>query len=81
MALKADLKDLDGQLRSATEGRADIPIVASHPVYQYLARRYDLNIKSVLWEPDQFPEERQWSELTGILRDHPAGNGYRGSAA
>jgi zinc transport system substrate-binding protein len=47
------------------------PFIASHPVYEYFARRYGLNIISVHWEPDQVPSEEQWVELQSILNDHP----------
>ncbi|NIO41617.1 MAG: zinc ABC transporter solute-binding protein [Burkholderiales bacterium] len=48
------------------------PLVASHPVYDYFARRYGLNIRSVLWEPDELPTPMQWSELEAMLKEHPA---------
>ena len=48
------------------------PLLVSHPVYQYLARRYGLNLRSVMWEPDEVPRETQWAELKAILKDHPA---------
>ena len=48
------------------------PFVASHPVYDYFARRYGLNIQSVLWEPEEFPSIEQWARLEGLLRAHPA---------
>jgi zinc transport system substrate-binding protein len=41
-------------------------------VYDYLARRYGLNLKSVHWEPDEFPSDAQWSELRAMLIKHPA---------
>ncbi|MCH7810264.1 MAG: zinc ABC transporter substrate-binding protein [Chloroflexi bacterium] len=47
-------------------------MVASHPVYQYLARRYGVNLRSVVWEPKTVPTERQWAELQQILESHPA---------
>lgn len=51
----------------------DRPLLASHPVYPYLARRYGLNLMSVTWEPDKVPSAEQWSELEGVLRERPAG--------
>jgi zinc transport system substrate-binding protein len=44
----------------------------SHPVYDYLARGYGLNIRSVHWEPDEIPTTEQMLELNSILKDHPA---------
>ena len=48
------------------------PLVGSHPVYQYLTRRYTLNLESVHWEPDEAPDEMQWRALEDILEAHPA---------
>lgn len=71
-ALKQDLQTLDEQLKSTTATNPNIPLVASHPVYDYLAQRYSLNLKSVLWEPDEVPNEVQWQELKNLLKKHPA---------
>ena len=46
--------------------------MVSHPVYDYFARRYGLNIVSVHWEPGEVPSGEQWLELKKILKDHPA---------
>ncbi|MCY4513929.1 MAG: zinc ABC transporter substrate-binding protein [Candidatus Tectomicrobia bacterium] len=70
--LEKDLLLLDDRLESAVAGRVSQPLVASHPVYQYLARRYGLNIRSVLWEPEVMPEEAGWQELADILSSHEA---------
>lgn len=67
-----DLRDLDTKINEITQGHSDIPLVASHPVYQYFARRYGLNIKSVMWEPDVMPDEKMWTDLVEILKFHPA---------
>ena len=48
------------------------PLLASHPVYGYFARRYDLRMESVTWEPGEMPDESQWAELDEILKTHPA---------
>jgi len=68
-ALAKDLAALDTELKAAVSTR---PLLASHPVYQYLARRYGLNLKSVHWEPDSIPNDAQWSELESLLASHPA---------
>ncbi|UCE89413.1 MAG: zinc ABC transporter substrate-binding protein [Pseudomonadota bacterium] len=71
-ALAKELRDLDAQLASIVAQSANQPLIASHPVYQYMARRYALNVRSVLWEPDEMPSERQWAELAVLLQQHPA---------
>lgn len=70
--LIGELESLDDQLKAAVNKDADRPVLFSHPVYQYLQRRYDINGKSVHWEPDVFPEEALWKELSELLRSHPA---------
>ena len=70
--LEQDLKALDDELKTIVSQRPRQPFVASHPVYDYLARRYGLQIKSVHWEPGELPTESQWAALAAILQDHPA---------
>jgi len=70
-ALEKDLLTLDEEIRSIV-GDNRQPMVASHPVYQYFARRYGVNLRSVLWEPQEPPTEPQWAELEEILAGHPA---------
>jgi zinc transport system substrate-binding protein len=48
------------------------PLVGSHPVYDYLAKGYALNLKSVHWEPDETPSFQQWQNLKRMLIEHPA---------
>ena len=50
----------------------ETPLVGSHPVYQYLARGYDLKIRSVHWEPHVLPDKDGWAELKAIRKGHPA---------
>ena len=71
-SLIEDLRKLDTEISEMTQGHSKIPLLASHPVYQYFARRYGLNIKEVLWEPDAFPEEQMWKHLEEIVKEHPA---------
>lgn len=71
-SLKSDLLALDERLAQVTTKAADRPILASHPVYQYLARRYGLNLESVMWEPDEVPSETRWAELAQLLKEYPA---------
>jgi zinc transport system substrate-binding protein len=71
-SLEQDLLELDAALQEALSGAKDLPLVFSHPVYQYLERRYGLNGESVHWEPDEPPSDEQWNELTELLSSHPA---------
>jgi len=60
--LIVDLEALDRELAGAFGGSNRV-LLASHPVYQYLARRYDLQLSSVHFEPDEAPSEQAWSDL------------------
>jgi zinc transport system substrate-binding protein len=71
-ALEADLLALDKLIQSIVATRPDLPLMASHPVYQYFQRRYGLNLQSVMWEPGEVPGEVQWTGLERILKEHPA---------
>jgi zinc transport system substrate-binding protein len=71
-ALKADLATLDQRLLAAGKVLAQRPLMASHPVYHYFARRYGLNLKDVLWEPESVPTPEQMEGLKAVLKDHPA---------
>ncbi len=71
-SLADDLLALDESLRNLFAGIGDRPLLASHPVYQYMARHYDLNLASVHLEPDEYPSENAWSDLRKLLADHPA---------
>jgi len=70
--LKADLLRLDARISEIARREPGRPLLASHPVYQYFARRYGLNLKSVMWEPDEVPSEGQWAKLKGMLGEHAA---------
>lgn len=71
-SLEADLLALDRKIEVLVQGKQAHPLVASHPVYDYFARRYRLSIRSVLWEPDQFPTDKQWVAVKELLKGHPA---------
>ena len=71
-ALEQDLMALDRTLKQMVSKDRARPLVVSHPVYDYFARRYALNIKSVHWEPDEIPTNEQMMTLNRILKEHPA---------
>jgi putative ABC transport system permease protein len=71
-ALKKDLADLDRQLEAASARLGKEPLLGSHPVYQYAARRYGWNLQAVHWEPDEMPSEAEWQKLAALHAKHPA---------
>lgn len=70
--LQKDLLELDARMKAVGRKLDQHPVVASHPVYQYWARRYGLNLRSVLWEPEEIPTDAQMADLKSILANHPA---------
>jgi zinc transport system substrate-binding protein len=70
--LENDLMALDREIKKIVAKNPSQPLVASHPVYHYLSRRYGLNIKSVHWEPDEVPGAEQMVELKDVIKKHPA---------
>ena len=71
-ALKRDLLELDKQMIAVGDRLAQAPLFASHPVYQYLARRYSMNIRMMMWESDEDPGVNAWNHLQEISKEHPA---------
>jgi zinc transport system substrate-binding protein len=72
VSAEAELRALDERLGAVAEGWGARPLLFSHPVYAYLARRYGLNGQSLHWEPDELPDEREWEKMTALLEAHPA---------
>ena len=66
------LAGLDAQLLTLGQALDDAPILFSHPVYQYLQRRYRINGQALHWEPGEMPGDDQWAELEKLLQSHPA---------
>jgi zinc transport system substrate-binding protein len=71
-ALEAELESLDKTLTAVVAQHPDTLLLASHPVYQYLARRYNIKLESVMWEPDVVPDEKEWHALQLLLDTHKA---------
>ena len=65
MAVDARLADVFAKL----DGR---PVLFSHPVYQYLQRRYGINGESLHWEPDEEPGTASWIEMHQLRTTHPS---------
>lgn len=70
--LKKDLEALDRDVQAVVARDRSKPLIASHPVYQYFAARYGVNMKSVHWEPHQVPGEKECQQLKELLKDHQA---------
>ena len=53
--LRGKLAQWDEQLLELGRQLGTEPVLYSHPVYQYLQRRYGLNGRALHWEPDREP--------------------------
>ncbi len=71
-SLQADLSALDQDFEAVFGALGDAPVVFSHPVYQYLERRYGINGYSVHWEPGEVPGGEELMKLAERLVSHPA---------
>jgi zinc transport system substrate-binding protein len=71
-ALEKDLRELDRELAGAFARWEGQTLVFSHPVYQYLIRRYAIDGYAVHWEPEAMPGPAQWQELQRRLSERPA---------
>ena len=70
--LERDLLALDDQLTAAFSGINEQGILYSHPVYQYLARRFTPAARSLRWEPDVVPGDGDLRQLRDWLADQAA---------
>ena len=70
--LEQELLALDTQLTEVFAKLDGQPVLFSHPVYQYMQRRFGINGKSVHWEPDQQPTTSAWIDMQRTLASHPA---------
>lgn len=70
--LKQDLLKLDQQLENLAQNKPALYLLASHPVYQYMQRRYGLRMEPMHWEPDEHPNDNEWIKIGKLLGDHSA---------
>lgn len=71
-AIIDELLALDARQGAAVARDPARPLLASHPVYQYLAERHGLNLEALHWEPDQLPAEAEWQALEALQTGHGA---------
>lgn len=71
-SLLSDLDGLDGAHRRLAERLGETPLLASHPAYQYVARRYGWKLRSLDLHPDAVPDAEGRAALRSVLAEHPA---------
>ena len=64
--LRADLAELDREARRLGEVAGGRGLIASHPVYQYFARAYGMQIASMHWEPGVTPDAAEWDAFDAL---------------
>ena len=69
--LKKDIMNLHKLIKDVSLSLKGQTIIGSHPVYQYLAKAYSLNVQSVHFEPDEMPSDNQWNNFNQILEHNP----------
>lgn len=72
ISLKNELLALHEYMKDIASLIGDQPFIGSHPVYQYIAQAYSINIQSVHFEPDELPTKEQWKEFDHLLAHHSA---------
>jgi len=71
-SLADDIDALNARFKTIGLALKDKPLLASHPVYQYFARRYKLDLQAVHWEPETVPDDAAIGELNKLRVDRPA---------
>ncbi|WP_170422304.1 metal ABC transporter substrate-binding protein [Ruegeria arenilitoris] len=64
--LRTDIAALDQTAADVFADLEAVPMIATHPRYQYLARRYGLTIASMDWEAGEAPNPDQLAELSAL---------------
>jgi zinc transport system substrate-binding protein len=70
--LAHDLDMLDRQLKAYQAAYQNQPILASHPAYNYIAKRYGWNIVNLDLDPEEMPSDEGIQEIKATLEKHPA---------
>ena len=66
--LVSDLSDLDALAQDLLKGAQGTAMIATHPRYQYFARRYALSITALEWEAGAMPTEAQLATLADLAQ-------------
>jgi len=69
--LDNDLAEIENSLKALPKP-ANSLMLASHPVYDYLGRFCEWNLKSMHWEPNEAPSEEEWNKFAELHKSHAA---------
>jgi zinc transport system substrate-binding protein len=70
--LAKDLEALDTTLKAYQAIDKNQPLLASHPAYNYIAKRYGWNIVSLDLFPEEMPSDEAFQGIKDVLKRHPA---------
>lgn len=71
-ALHGDLDGLDARFKAVTAGYDGHAIYASHPAYNYVAKRYGWKVMSLDLDPEEMPSDEAFAEIKAQLAKIPA---------
>ena len=71
-ALSADLDELARSLNELSAEMGDFHLLASHPAYNYLARRYKWDLTSLDLDPSRMPDDGTLASIRARLDSRPA---------
>ncbi|MBL1216519.1 MAG: zinc ABC transporter substrate-binding protein [Planctomycetes bacterium] len=66
-AVGDDLMALDERLTGITPAIAEALILCSHPAYNYVAARYDLDVHNLALDPETVPTEEEWAHVKSVI--------------
>lgn len=66
-ALRSELNALDADTATALAGLAGVRMIATHPRYQYFARRYGLSIDALEWDAGAMPTAAEIAGLQSLV--------------
>lgn len=67
--LRQDLSDLDARASQVLSDMQSVAMIASHPRYQYFARRYGLSISYLEWESTVVPSQSDLTALQDLVTE------------
>lgn len=71
-ALADDLDALDARLKELAPKLTGHTLLANHPAWNYLARRYGWEIKTFHLDPEEMPAAETLAEIKAFIDAHPA---------
>jgi zinc transport system substrate-binding protein len=70
-ALAADLRALDHAMQEVSRTMGEQRLLASHPAYNYLARRYGWKVSNLSLDPEKLPGQEALAKVRTLLKGKP----------